>query len=259
MQSIDESGIFNVESEAEALLARIGSVDQATALQALIDFSDHGNESLYHQVGKITRGLHSAIVSLDLDPEVPGAEGKDIQSRLGYVIELTSEAANKTMDVAEEALPIARALGEESGKLLEEWKRLRKRELNGDDFRALYNRISDFLGYSVQESAILNQRLNDIVLAQSYQDLSGQIIQKTMSMLKTAESDLVGLLYVAGTVKDGLGHSSAMDLLQENEVEVIDSIDVDDKDLIAEGPMSKSADVLNGQDEVDDLLSSLGF
>jgi chemotaxis protein CheZ len=259
MQSIDESGLFDVESEAQAVLARIGSVDQAAALQALIEFSDHRNAGLYRHVGKITRGLHSAIVSLDIDPQVPGAEGRDIQSRLGYVMELTSEAANKTMDVAEEALPVARALGEESGKLLEEWKRLRKRELSGDDFRLLYARIGDFLGYSVQESAILNQRLNDIVLAQSYQDLSGQIIQKTMSMLRSTESELVRLLSVAGTVKDGLSSSSTMDLLLEKEVEVIDSIDVGDKNLLAEGPLPKGADVLNDQDDVNDLLSSLGF
>jgi chemotaxis protein CheZ len=248
MQSIDESGLFDVESEAQAVLARIGSVDQAAALQALIEFSDHRNAGLYRHVGKITRGLHSAIVSLDIDPQVPGAEGRDIQSRLGYV-----------MDVAEEALPVARALGEESGKLLEEWKRLRKRELSGDDFRLLYARIGDFLGYSVQESAILNQRLNDIVLAQSYQDLSGQIIQKTMSMLRSTESELVRLLSVAGTVKDGLSSSSTMDLLLEKEVEVIDSIDVGDKNLLAEGPLPKGADVLNDQDDVNDLLSSLGF
>ncbi|MFT4712629.1 MAG: chemotaxis regulatin CheY-phosphate phosphatase CheZ, partial [Candidatus Azotimanducaceae bacterium] len=49
------------------------------------------------------------------------------------------------------------------------------------------------------------------------------------------------------------------DLLLEKEMEVIDSIDVGDKDLLAEGPLPKGADVLNDQDDVDDLLSSLGF
>ncbi len=259
MQPIEETRMFDVESEAQAVLARINSADKDAAIQALIEFSDGRNESLYRQVGRITRGLHNAIVSLELDPDVPGAEDRDVQARLGYVIELTSEAANKTMDIAEEALPVASALGDESGKLLEEWEKLIKRELSGEDFRALYGRISDFLNYSVQESTVLNQRLNDIVLAQGYQDLSGQIIQKTMSMLNSAESELVNLLSIAGSVNDGSDDQAEAVALQEKGIEVIDSIDPVEKNIAAEGPLPGGADVLNNQDEVDDLLSSLGF
>ena len=89
------------------MLARIGSVDQATESQALVEFFDQENESLYHQAGKITLNLHSVIVSLDLGPEVPIAKSKDIRSSLGCVVRLTSQAANKTTDVTEETLPVA--------------------------------------------------------------------------------------------------------------------------------------------------------
>ncbi len=232
-----------LKEKAQVLL---DSLEQGNlTVQELMNINEERHNALYQQIGKITRGLHDAISNLEF-ANTEGNDDRDVQARVGYVIELTQEAANKTMDIAEETSPIAAELGSESAKLRGEWKKLKNRQLSADEFRELYSRIDDFLAYSEDKSNLLHKNLTDIVVTQGYQDLSGQVLQKIVTMLNATESDLVKLLDMSAKMQD---------VDADDDFTLIGT----DKDILAEGPLPDSASTLKSQEEVDDLLSDLGF
>jgi chemotaxis protein CheZ len=247
MKSESESFDGFLKEKAQLLLDNLAQGDVGSAVRDLFDINDARNKNLYQQVGKITRGLHHAITNMELNTSE--SDDRDVRARVAYVISLTQEAANKTMDLADEATPIAAELGSESIQIRADWKKLASREMDASDFRTLYKRIDDFLAYSEEKSNLLHKNLTDIVVAQGYQDLSGQILYKIMAMLKTTEGDLVNLLAMSSQME-------AFGGIDKDEPACTDKIV---KDIKAEGPLPDVASTLKSQDEVDDLLSSLGF
>lgn len=227
---------------------------------AIVDLNETRDKSIYREVGKLTRGLHDAITNFDVDAtQTPSAEDHEskmtnAQDRLDYVIKLTQSSANKTMDMVEEGIPIASQIGEKAKELREDWGRLIRREMAPSEFRDLYHRIDEFLEYSANSSESLNEKLNAILLAQDFQDLTGQVIKKVITLVQEVEERLVVLMRVAGHVEQltGIVRSPDTDITQISPT----------LDSTAEGPQvnaEKRDDVVSGQDDVDDLLSSLGF
>lgn len=237
-----------LKEKAQLLLDNLEQGNVGTAVQELLQINDARNDSLFREIGKITRGLHNAITNMEFANSDLGDAERDVQARVSYVIDLTQEAANKTMDLAEESTPIAAELGSASTALRADWRKLASRELSAAEFRELYKKIDDFLTYAEDKSNQLHGNLTDIVVTQGYQDLSGQVLQKIVRMLDSTESSLVGLLAMAANMQDVSG---ASDLPLNSGVR--------EKDISAEGPLPDSASSLKNQAEVDDLLSNLGF
>ena len=179
------------------------------------------------------------------------------QDRLDYVINLTQNSADKTMDMVEEGIPVAAEIGEKAAELRQEWGRLLRRDMNPDEFRALYRHIDQFLEFSCNSSGELSEKLNTILLAQDFQDLTGQVIKKVISLVQDVEVRLVELMRVAGQVEEltGIVRNAEPGAAKQQQPET-------GLDSGAEGPQihaEKRDDVVSGQDDVDDLLSSLGF
>jgi chemotaxis protein CheZ len=237
-----------LKEKAQLLLDNLEQGRVGTAVQELLQINDARNDSLFQQIGKITRGLHNAISNLEFANSETGESERDVQARVSYVIELTQDAANKTMDLAEEATPIAAELGSASSALREDWRKLANRELSAAEFRELYKRIDGFLAYAEDKSNQLHGNLTDIVVTQGYQDLSGQVLQKIVNTLDETESDLVNLLAMAANMQDVSGAGDTEQRKKD-----------DGKDILAEGPLPDSTSSLKNQAEVDDLLSNLGF
>jgi chemotaxis protein CheZ len=248
-------GSVALEEKAHLLISSIQAGDVDHAMRQLLAFNDGRNSNFYRQIGKITRGLHSAIGNLEIRNNDVGDHQRDVHERLSYVIDLTADAANRTMDLAEEALPVSNALRDESARLAVDWEKLGNRELTAEDFRALYVEMSNFLSYATIESARLHVGFTEIVLAQSYQDLSGQILQKVMTMLQNTQEELVSLLALAGKAEEQGCGIDAGEAVPQISAETI----VHDRDIVAEGPLPDSAGSLKNQDEVDELLLSYGF
>lgn len=217
---------------------------------------------IFQSVGRLTRGLHNAIVNFHVDadlsqepPQIDSSEIQDASNRLNYVIELTQKAAEKTMDMVDEAAPIAMNLGQEASVLRDQWARLKRREMAADEFRDLYARMDDFLAQMATGTEQLGRNLQEIILEQGFQDLTGQVLKRVIGLINEVEQDLVSLVRIAGQVEEITGlkaesDKSAQDALKEK------------RRTEAEGPQINPAvrtDVVSGQDEVDDLLSSLGF
>jgi chemotaxis protein CheZ len=261
---VDTNSLFIAElKECAKLLTEKLQENQFEEASVLIQtITQSRDRHIFQTVGKLTRGLHNAIVNFhvdaDLSKEPPKIEDSDIHdasTRLGYVIELTQKAAEKTMDMVDEAAPIAANLGQEAKLLRDDWARLKRREMSANEFRELYDRMDGFLGQMEVGTARLNKSLQDILLEQGFQDLTGQVLKRVIGLINDVEQDLVQLVRMAGQVEEitGLAHPE----IDEHELEDL----IEKRKHEAEGPQinKERENVVSGQDEVDDLLSSLGF
>lgn len=252
--------ISELQDCAKMLSEKLSSDDMDGAsdlIQKLIEVRD---KNIFTTVGKLTRGLHDAIVNFNVDgdltavpPDIENSEIKDASNRLNYVIELTQNAADKTMDMVEASAPIALNLGEEAASLKVEWARLRTREMTGGEFRDVYTRVDDFFDQTMIGTKELNKNLQDIILEQGFQDLTGQVLKRVIGLISDVEESLVNLVRIAGQVEEITGLVETADT--KKEAAVIDSIEAEGPQIHAES----RDDCVAGQDDVDDLLSSLGF
>lgn len=228
----------DIVSKAQDLVKQLESGDVSAARSMISTLNEIREDSLFNELGKLTRELHESIKGID----VGGAQGADSpsQNKLSYVMELTEKAANTTMDGIENTIPISDDLAKESQKLLEEWGRLGRREMSAEEFRSLYKEMMSFLK-SVEESSVsIHDKLQEVLVAQNYQDLTGQAIKKVIDVVSDVERRLVHLIAI--TAEAGYGGEGG-DTGSDDE---------------GSGEAEVKAEV-SGQDEVDDLLSSLGF
>ncbi|MBE03307.1 protein phosphatase CheZ [Marinobacter lutaoensis] len=253
-QGLDPDVTEKLQRQAAELAESVNAGDYGRAMSLINDLSEVKDQSLYREVGRLTRSLHEAIRNFQIDPR--NAEQKealskmtDASDRLEYVVQMTAQAANRTMDLVEESMPMAHAMRDEAAALRQEWQRLRRREMQPDEFRDLYARIDTFFSKLTGDADTLYGNLSEILLAQDFQDLTGQVIQKVTTLVKEVEEHLLSLVVMASHVDQLTGTVHQLD----------------DKSVSAEegvGPQIRTEerdDVVSGQDDVDDLLSSLGF
>ncbi len=251
--------IDDLRAAAETLIEKLQNDDYYEANEVINNINKQRDSLIFNNVGKLTRALHNAIVNFNVDAHNP-EDGSDLSDksqisdasdRLNYVLELTQGAADKTMDRVEACAPIAADISSESGQLREEWKRLKRREMKPEEFRQLYYRMDEFFARIGTGADQLGNNLQEIILEQGYQDLTGQVLKKVIRLISDVESELVQLVRIAGQVEDVAGFKSKAD--HEAAAE---------QNASGEGPQIKAkqrSDVMASQDEVDDLLSSLGF
>lgn len=243
------------ESTSE-LLEKVESGNLSEAVNLIQRINDERNRNLYLEVGRLTRALHDAITNFHIDVGAGNPVSEEMSQmanatdRLNYVIKMTQDAANQTMDKVDESAPVADRLREQASALRKDWARLVRREMKPDEFRELYRKIDDFLKESEDQAGTLSNNFNDIILAQGYQDLTGQVLIKVITLVQEIEENLVNLVCMAGQVDQitGIRHDKS------------DPVDLEPH--APEGPIvnaEQRKDVVSGQDEVDDLLSSLGF
>jgi chemotaxis protein CheZ len=256
-QGLGDEVTETLRTQAEKLVERVNAGDYASAMTVINDLSEVRDQSLYREVGRLTRSLHEAIRNFQIDPrnaEQSEALSKmtDASDRLEYVVQMTSKAANRTMDLVEEAMPRASAMRDEAAELRDEWQRLRRREMKPAEFRDLYARMDSFLVTLNADAGATYDNLSEILLAQDFQDLTGQVIQKVTALVKEVEEHLLSLVVMASHVDKitGTVHEASEDSREPESAEkgVGPQIKADERE-----------DVVSGQDDVDDLLSSLGF
>ncbi len=245
-----------VKNGATDLVNHLEAGDFGSAIKIIQELSEARHKSFYNEVGFLTRSLHDAIRDFQFDSaelvnkdDDSATRITDASDRLNYVVEMTSAAANKTMDMVDDSVPVASELQTRAKELRKDWGRLIQRDLTPQEFRDLYKRIDAFLAYADDSATTLHSNLNTILLEQGYQDLTGQVITKVNGLIHDVEEKLVHLVAVAGRVDSISGMEHAV---KEKKVD----------DTRGHGPAINIADnpeVLNNQDEVDDLLSSLGF
>lgn len=243
-----------LKQKAQELHQRLESGEIDSALETLQELQDARDRGLYQEVGRLTRALHSAITNFHIDAQ-PGEQIKELSEmseatdRLGYVVKMTEKAANTTLDLVEESMPVANELTSEADRLRGEWKRLIDRDMSAEEFRELYWQLDAFFNKLSDQSQKIYGNLSSILLAQDFQDLTGQVINRVTGLVKEVEASLVDLVFMASQVEEITG------IVRDGEARV-------ERDIMkGDGPQinTEAEDVVSGQDEVDDLLSSLGF
>jgi chemotaxis protein CheZ len=232
---------------AQALVECLQAGNEAEADQ-LIESLSQGckQDELFLEVGRLTRELHDAINGFLLDARISdmtNVEIPDAKERLNYVITMTQQSADRTLTQVEKCLPMVEAMEKQSTQLSEEWGKLRMRMLSKDEFKGLSDALSSFLEQTQQDSSDLHASLSEVLMAQDFQDLTGQIISKVIVLVQDVERKLVKLVRITGNkLDDG---SSAKKQEEELAGPAI--------------PGLEQGDQVTSQDDVDDLLSSLGF
>jgi chemotaxis protein CheZ len=233
---------------ARALISAIETNNEVEKKVQLTAITQIQQNDLFHEVGKLTRELHDALNNFNVDSRLVDLTEKDMpdtRDRLNFVIETTEEAAHKTLGYIDATLPLASELKKTADDIEQSWHRFRMREMNAEEFRALSKEIEAYLPSVKSNTEQIHKNLSEMTLAQGFQDITGQVIRQVITLVEEVEGNLVRLVKIAGTdPKD----------VKKDDV-VVDPIK-------AEGPQINAKDkanVVNDQDEVDDLLSSLGF
>ncbi|MFT5879616.1 MAG: chemotaxis protein CheZ [Moritella sp.] len=221
------------------------------ANEIITNIQHEASDALFDKVGVLTRQLHDSLEDFKLDTRIESLaneEFPDARERLNYVIEMTDKAANRTMDAVEACLPIADSFNDRIQQVMPSWRNLMSRELQLGQFKELCKLLDDFLQVSVSDADSLRLYLTEILMAQDFQDLTGQMIRRVICLVQEVEIKLVEMLTMFGDSVISLNEN-------DNTVNKLSGIK-------AEGPIMNAeerTDVVDGQDDVDDLLSSLGF
>lgn len=232
-------------ADARALVKALETRDGAGAAQVLDRLLRAREAALYQEIGRLTRDLHEAINRFSQDSRLASLaqrEWPDAGARLAHVVEMTAQAAHRTLEAVEQGLPLSKGLVERSARLREAWTRFLERRMAPDEFRGLTREIDEFLAAVGRDAEGLHRHLSEVLVAQDYQDLTGQIIRQAIQIGREMEERLVSMLRMLGLRHPAPDTAADPVALAGPQV-----------------PGREAPGVVRGQDEVDELLSSLGF
>lgn len=199
-------------------------------------------EEAFARLGSITREMHEALSVLggnqlhNIVDEMPNA-----RDRLAHVGKMTEEAANKVLNLVDAAKPECDDLSKRGVELGQSLSRMAAAEdLNVERARALMGVCGKFADRTAKFAENQASVLSDIMMAQDFQDLSGQVIKKVIDIISRTEIQLVQLL-VDSSPKP----------------EVTEEATFTGETHQLQGPQDAAAAL--AQNDVDDLLASMGF
>lgn len=201
------------------------------------------SESVFNQIGQMTRKVHDTLRALGADSPLFDTVRQipDARQRLNYITHMTEQAASKVLNATDIAKPLQDRLNEDASELGRQWEKLFANQMSVDEFKALAAETRSFIATVEQNSRDTSAQLLEIMMAQDFQDLTGQVIKKVVDMAQELETQLLGVLLEVAPPE--LREQTGSGGLLNGPV-----IDAKDRD-----------DVVTTQEQVDDLLDSLGF
>ncbi len=205
-------------------------------------------EDLLDRIGQLTRVLHDSMRELGLDKHVEKAAEAipDARDRLNYIATMTEQAAEKALSSIEVAQPLQEEVERRATALDDRWRQWFEAPVELDDARELVSDTRGYLQWVPEQTRATNAQLLDIMMAQDFQDLTGQVIKKMVDVIHEIEQQLVQAL---------------LDNMPEERMRRAVDDPPNDTSLL-NGPQIRTegnAEVVTNQDQVDDLLDSLGF
>jgi chemotaxis protein CheZ len=228
------------------LAGALASGDEQLFLSELDTLVQRRELALFGELRKLTHDLQSALERFRVDSrlvDLAEKEVPDARHRLDHVLKLTDEAAHKTMDLVEQSCPLAERTSREAGEIVQLWRRFRSRSIAIADFRNMLTRMDAFLEAASTDMDKVRVNLSEVLLAQGYQDLTGQIIRGVMKLVAELEVALGDLVMLSK--KGPHATASVSDETRRGFGPVVPGV--------TKGP------VVSGQQDVDALLSGLGM
>ncbi|MCS2610268.1 protein phosphatase CheZ [Halomonas dongshanensis] len=218
---------------------------------------DEAAEDLIHRIGKLTRMLRENMRELGLDKEIEKAAEAipDARDRLHYVATMTEQAADRALNAIDRAQPLQDELCQRAEALDERWNAWFEAPQELDEAKALVKETRGYLSEVPTITSATNKELLEIMMAQDFQDLTGQVIKKMMDVIREIEHQLVQVLI------DNVPEAQARESMQRKAEDQWKSDHARRNDELLNGPQVKqnAPDIVTGQDQVDDLLDELGF
>jgi len=227
-----------------ALSDALAAGDEALFYAELDTLLQRRERMMFLDLRKLTGDLQSALQRFRVDSRLADLAAKDVPNarlRLDHVLKLTDEAAHRTLELVEKSGPLAERTARSAAELVEQWQRFRDRKIAVEDFHRMVSEMDAFLQATRSDMETVRVNLSEVLVAQGYQDLTGQIIRgvtKLVTELEIALSDLVRLSNVGTRTRP-----------------------VSDETRRGFGPPIpgiNSGPSVTGQQDVDALLSGLG-
>ena len=233
--SDDLQALFDSVAQAQPVAPPVGPVSGNT------DDSPH-EEVVFNRLGHLARQLHDSLRGLGVDKMLADTANQipDARQRLTYIAQMTEQAASKVLNAADIAKPIQDELIGRSEAMSKRWDRMFANQLSVDEFKMLATDTRAYFSEAPSRLKITNDQLMEIMMAQDFQDLTGQVIKKVVDVVQNMETQLLSLLIEA--------------MPEQRKAEAPEGL--------LNGPVISSAgrsDVVTSQTQVDDLLESLGF
>ncbi|MDR0529688.1 MAG: protein phosphatase CheZ [Zoogloeaceae bacterium] len=215
----------------------------AAAVAAGTEGSFPSQDAVFDRLGKMARQLHNTLHELGYDKmlEKTMTSLPDARDRLAYVANLTEQAACRVLNATDVAQPAMTALETEAKTLRERWDRVFANQMTTAEFKKLAEDTRAYLSAGLPGHAeIVNAQLLEIMMAQDFQDLTGQVIKKIVELAQKLENNLV---------------SALLEVVPQNKRS-------EEVTTLLNGPVINAegrTDVVVNQQQVDDLLGSLGF
>ena len=208
------------------------------ALPAMAIEVEANAQDVLRQIGVITRHLHDALWPLGYGRTLSNAVETlpDARARLDYIARLTGESAEKVLDTVEHARATQTQVRQGANALAARWQGSAETHSAG-----LIADTREFLGSVAASTRQTNAYLTEIMLAQDFHDLTGQVIRRLVDLAQHLEQELLALLLLSPSTARGMPLSPASAL---------------------SGPdirQQSRADSVSCQSQVDDLLENLGF
>jgi len=198
-------------------------------------------EALVNRIGHLARQMREGMRELGLDKGIARVTEAipDARERLNYVAQMTERAAERALNAVDVAQPIQEGLSNQASGLTKRWDVWFSSALELDEARGLVMDTRSYLSGVPQQVSATNAQLMEIMMAQDFQDLTGQVVKKMMYMIQDMETQLLQLLIDNTPMEKRLESSSAL----------------------LNGPQTRAGnpDAVENQNQVDDLLASLGF
>ena len=200
-----------------------------------------GQGDVHHRLGHLTRLLHDTLCELGYDKAVTSlVQGlPDARDRLNYIARLTGQAAEKALNCVDRGQALQAAIGTDAKSLAQDWERVFGQRLSVDEFRTVAQRTREYLQSVPRRTDEIGTVFTDIMMAQDFHDLTGQVIMKIVDLAKYTEKQLIELLL----------ETTPPELRAEMEYHLAGpAVNVEGRQ-----------DVVTSQQQVDDLLGKLGF
>lgn len=199
------------------------------------------NEDMLHRIGMMTRMFHDSLRALGVDKmiEQVAHEIPDARDRLNYVAKMTEQAAERVLNATDIATPLQDELGTQATALQAKWQAILANPSLRRDYNEAAEETLQFLSKTNQNTEATKAQLMEIMMAQDFQDLTGQVIKKITVLAVELEKQLVQVLVDFSPAPKKEKDTGLMNGPQINP--------------------ETAVDVVASQEQVDDLLDSLGF
>ena len=232
----------------DSVAAEAQAVQEVASVNTVVSLGEAGEswsrqEVVFNRIGQMARTLHDTLSQLGYDKflEKTVSALPDAKDRLAYIANLTEQAACRVLNATDVAGPLVDEI-ESGGKALSDrWDKVFANQMGADEFRLLAVDTRAFLKIELpKKTKGTHAQLTEIMMAQDFQDLTGQVIKKIVVLAQDLESNLMGVL---------------LEVVPETKrTEEVTSL--------MNGPVVRAegrTDVVVNQGQVDDLLDSLGF